>query len=144
MVRRTPAYLDSLQAAIIKVKLQHLDEWNKERRRIANLYSESLKEIVQVPHESEGCFHTFHSYVIRTERRDELKQYLQQHGISTTIEYTPCIHLSNTFAPLGYKLGDLPETEKAEKEILSLPIYPYLKDEEISFIIKIIREFFEN
>lgn len=142
--RRTPAYLDSIQAAILKSKIKHLDSWNKSRREIARFYSESLEGFVDIPKEEKGNYHTFHSYVIRTKNRDKLKHYLKERGIETSIEYSPCIHLSKTFMPLGYNKGSLPETEKAEKEILSLPIYPYMKSEEISYIIKNIKEFFSS
>ncbi|HJN56366.1 MAG TPA: DegT/DnrJ/EryC1/StrS family aminotransferase [Candidatus Woesearchaeota archaeon] len=140
--RRTPAYLDSIQAAIIKIKLKYLDKWNQERREIAKLYTESLSNIVKTPIEGKNVFHTYHSYVIRTDKRDELKDFLGKNGIRTSIEYSPSIHLTKTFSPLGYKLGDHPEAEKAEKEILSLPIYPELNRDELNHIINTIRKFF--
>lgn len=139
--RRTPAYLDSIQAAFIKAKLKYLDEWNNERIRIAKIYSDDLKNIVKVPIESKYTKHTYHSYVIRTSKRNELKAFLSENRIGCSIEYTPLIHLTKTFSPLGYKAGDLPVSEKAEKEILSLPIYPGLKDIEVRYISKKIKEF---
>lgn len=142
--KRTPAYLDSIQAAIVKIKLKYLDAWNLERRKIAKQYSESLCNILKVPNESKNIFHTYHSYVVRTDKRNELKNFLGKNGIKCAIEYTPSIHLTRTFSPLGYKAGDLPETEKAEKEILSLPIYPYLNDDEQKYIIAKIKEFFKR
>jgi dTDP-4-amino-4,6-dideoxygalactose transaminase len=140
--RRTPAYLDSVQAAIIKTKLRYLDKWNLERREIAKQYSDSLCNTLKVPNESKNTFHTYHSYVIRTDKRDKLKDFLENNGIRCSIEYSPPIHLTKTFSPLDYKLGDLPEAEKAEKEILSLPIYPELNRDELNHIICKIKKFF--
>ncbi|MCM3111979.1 DegT/DnrJ/EryC1/StrS family aminotransferase [Lederbergia lenta] len=138
--------LDELQAAILNVKFPHLDEWSQARRERANYYTESLNkqliEIIQTPIEKEGNYHVFHQYTLRVPNRDELQEYLKAEGIATMIYYPMPLHLQPVFKDLGYKEGDLPETEKATKEALSLPMYPELKQEDQDFVIQKIIEFY--
>ncbi len=136
--------LDSLQAAYLLVKLPHTDRWNEKRRENAAFYNENLKDVVQVPVEREGNYHIYHQYTIRTDKRDELKAFLSENGIGVGIHYPIPLHLQPAFRYLGYKEDDLPESEKASKEVLSLPIFPELTDEEKAYVVEKIREFFER
>ena len=142
--------LDALQAAILRVKLRHLDRWNDSRRLIAALYGKLLGEIdglqtsCQQPHTDP----VFNYYTIRLEdfraSREQLQQHLKSEGIDTTIYYPLSLHLQEAYQPLGYKLGDLPESEHAQEEVLSLPMYPELSEEQIQRIVKAITEFREG
>ncbi len=136
--------LDAIQATFLRIKLKYLDEWNKKRRETALKYDEGLKDSVEVPYITPGNETVYHQYTIRTSRRDELKQYLTEKNIGTAIHYPIPLHLQKAFDYLGYKEGDFPESEKAAKEVLSLPIHPDLADEEIEYVIITIREFFEK
>jgi dTDP-4-amino-4,6-dideoxygalactose transaminase len=139
--------LDELQAAILRVKLRHLDKWLELRRQKAALYSRLLKQIngVQPPHEAPDCRHIFNYYTIRLENRklnrDRLKEYLNSQGIATAIYYPLSLHLQQVYKPLGYKAGDLPESERAQEEVISLPMYPELGDDKIEAIARAIASF---
>lgn len=135
---RTPGYLDPIQVAIIKQKLEHITQWNELRKTNAKKYISYLQECKEItlPVEIESFKHCFHSFVIRTKHRDILKTELEKFGIETHVEYNPLAHTSETYKHLNYKNGDLPNTEKAGKQILSLPMSPYLKNEEIEIISK--------
>lgn len=132
--------LDEIQAGILRVKLKHLEEWNERRRKIAEKYNENLKDLVKTPLEIIGCKHIYHLYVIRTKERERLKKYLEENGIQTLIHYPIPVHLQPVFKSNSIQL---PITEKVSKEILSLPIYPQLTDEEVEYIISKIKKFFE-
>lgn len=138
--------LDELQAAVLSVKLQYLDSWSKNRRDRASYYTQKLNELagnyVITPVELEDHFHVFHQYTIRVEKRDELQAFLKEHGIATMIYYPIPLHLQPVFRNLGYKEGDLPESEKAAKEVLSLPMFPELKKEQQDYVLKKIFEFY--
>ena len=134
--------LDTIQAAVLRVKLQYLDKWNSLRREHALLYNNLLKDLdVVTPYAAEKENHVYHLYVIRTKKRDQLKEFLTKKGISVGIHYPLPIHLQPAYKDLGYKKGDFPVTEKYANEILSLPMYPELKDEQIRFIVKQIKTF---
>ncbi|MCX8118182.1 MAG: DegT/DnrJ/EryC1/StrS family aminotransferase [Desulfobacterota bacterium] len=134
--------LDELQAAILRVKLSYLDRWNAQRRAKAQLYKERLQETgVQCPVESEKSQHVYHLFVIRVKRRDKLQRFLKAKGVETLIHYPIPIHLQKAFQDLGYQRGDLPVTERGSREILSLPLYPELSDEEIREVGEGIRYF---
>ncbi|MBU0568832.1 DegT/DnrJ/EryC1/StrS family aminotransferase [bacterium] len=134
--------LDEIQAAILRVKLKRLDEWNELRRAKANLYNELLKEAqVVLPVEEEYAKHVYHLYVIRTKHRDRLQEWLKNNGVGTLIHYPIPVHLQRAYQDLGYEQGSFPVTELYAKEILSLPIYPELKDEEVKEISNLIRDF---
>ncbi|MGC9057362.1 MAG: DegT/DnrJ/EryC1/StrS family aminotransferase [Candidatus Saccharicenans sp.] len=136
--------LDEVQAAILRVKLKYLDKWNEARRCIAYRYNEKLKELpVIIPYESPDVYHIYHQYTIRTDKRDNLMQYLKESGISTAIYYPVPIHLQKLFANLGYKNGDFKESEIASAQVLSLPLYPELHKEEQNLVIDKIRGFFK-
>lgn len=138
--------LDELQAAILSVKFPHLSTWSEMRRNHADYYTQRLNEsvnnYVMTPLEEEHCYHVFHQYTIRVQKRDELQAYLKEYGITTMIYYPIPLHLQPVFKDLGYKEGDLPETETAAKEALSLPMFPELKKEQQDYIIQKIVEFY--
>jgi len=137
--------LDNLQAAILRVKLRHLDLWNKKRFENAEVYYGLLSHSpVVIPYILPKARHVFHLYVIQTERRDELQKFLNERGISTGIHYPVPIHLQKAYKSLGYKRGEFPVTEKLSKKILSLPMYPELSRIEIEYVVEQIQEFFRK
>ncbi len=134
--------LDEIQAAFLRVKLKYLDEWTNKRREIATRYQQLLfNSNVQLPSERQWAKHVYHLFVIRTNRRDALKDYLQEHGVGTHIHYPIPVHLQEAYKKLGYKAGDFPISERNAGEILSLPIYPELTTEEIETVAGLIMEF---
>lgn len=144
-IRGFNSRLDEVQAAILRVKLRFLENWNHARRRHAKLYQNLLKETnVILPIEKKESYHVYHLYVIRSKKRDALQTSLQQQGIGTAIHYPMPIHFQDAYADLGYKKGTFPFTEECMKEILSLPIYPELTEQEISQVAKAIRLFEHN
>lgn len=136
--------LDALQAAILNVKMKHLRQWNETRRRLARHYTEGLTQIGEVtpPHVAGPGEHVFHQYVIRAPERDELRAYLEKHGVATRVFYPVPLHLQPCFKSLGGRKGDFPETERACREVLSLPIFPGLTRKEQDYVIEHIRRFF--
>ncbi len=120
--------LDTLQAAVLLVKLRHLPEWNRSRQRIAGEYSARLAGVkgVVTPSVKPGASHVFHLYVIRVPRRDQVLAHLHSSGIGAGIHYPIPAHLSGAFSDLGHRPGDFPVTERLSGEILSLPIFPEL------------------
>ncbi len=134
--------LDEIQAAILRVKLKHLETWTNRRREIATLYQQLLfNSNVQLPCERQWAKHVYHLFVIRTNRRDALKDYLHERGVSTHIHYPIPIHLQEAYRKFGYKAGDFPICETVIGEILSLPIFPELRTEEIKAVVGLITEF---
>ncbi len=140
--------LDELQAAILNVKFPHLDDWSRARRERASYYTEKLNEVlsdvITTPVEKEGYYHVYHQYTLRVSNRDELQAYLKEQGIATMIYYPLPLHIQPVFKDLGYSEGNLPETEKATKEALSLPMYPELKREDQDYVIAKILEFYSK
>lgn len=134
--------LDALQAAILLVKLPFLDKWNDARRANAVAYDKSLAKLpVGRPAASHDSFHIYNQYTLRVEKRDEMRAFLQSKGVGTEIYYPVPLHLQECYAPLGYKEGSMPVSEKAAKEVLSLPIFPELTSEEHSYVAASIAEF---
>ena len=136
--------LDAIQAGILRLKLEHLEEWNKQRRDIADRYQELFRLAagsITVPHEPAWARAVYHLYVIRTENRDQLKHHLFEAGIATGIHYPMPLHLQKACRNLGYKEGDFPVTEKLALEILSLPVYPQLQLDQQRHIAKAVMEF---
>ncbi|MCG2675763.1 DegT/DnrJ/EryC1/StrS family aminotransferase [bacterium] len=132
--------LDGLQAAILRVKLKYLDEWNEKRMKNASIYNELLKDLdVITPCEEEYAKHVYHLYVIRTKRRDEVYKFLQEKGIACGIHYPLPLHLQKAYQSLGYKEGDFPIAEECAQEVISLPIYPELKKNQIEYIAKTLK-----
>ena len=135
--------LDEIQAAVLRTKLPHLDEYNARRRAHAARYDQCLAGTpVVTPVECAGNKHVYHLYVIRAPERDALQEWLKERGIASGIHYPVPCHLQKALASLGYKPGDLPVTERAAGEILSLPMYPELTGEEIAFVADSVREFY--
>ncbi|TSC64435.1 MAG: glutamine--scyllo-inositol transaminase [Microgenomates group bacterium Gr01-1014_93] len=137
--------LDSLQAAVLRVKLKFLDEWNMKRARNAKLYNQGLKGLpVTAPPVNPDSTHIYHLYVIRTKSRDKLASFLKEKGINTGIHYPIPIHLQEAYRNLGYTKGDFPITEMLAKEILSLPMYPELTGKQIKLVTDSIKNFFQT
>ncbi len=125
VVAGTNSRLDTLQAAVLRVKLRHLDEWNAARREHAAAYRVLLADLpVELPAAAEKVVHVYHLYVIQLGNREQVQEALRAHGVSTGIHYPIPIHLQQACAHLGYRRGNFPVTERAAARILSLPIYP--------------------
>jgi dTDP-4-amino-4,6-dideoxygalactose transaminase len=135
--------LDELQAAILRVKLRHLPEWQHARRSHAAEYTRRLSQIpgVMPPIAPEGYDHVFHQYTIRVEKRDELHRALCERKIGSAVYYPVPLHLQPIYASLGHKAGDFPHSERAAKEVLSLPMYPELRAEQVARITDAISDF---
>jgi dTDP-4-amino-4,6-dideoxygalactose transaminase len=134
--------LDEMQAAVLRIKLRRLAGWNEQRRANAALFNQLLAGSgVVTPHEAPGCKAIYHLYVIRTARRDALRDHLNAQGIGTGIHYPVPIHLQKAAAFMGYKEGDFPVTEKAVTEILSLPMYAELTAEQVKTVADEIKKF---
>lgn len=137
--------LDNLQAAILLVKLKHLNQWNRLRRKHAYYYNELLKGTdVVTPAELDGVEPVYHLYVIRIKKRDKLQQFLTSKQIYTGIHYPIPIHLQMAYKDLGYRKGDFPVTEECASEVLSLPMFPELKESEIEYIVNSIKAFLKK
>ena len=140
--------LDELQAAILNVKFKKLSEFGENRRKRAAFYTNQLNELVikhvTTPFEKEGNYHVYHQYTLRVENRGKLKDFLKENGIDSMIYYPMPLHLQPVFKELGYKKGDFPVTEKATEEVLSLPMYPELKEEDQQYVIDKIVEFYKG
>lgn len=139
----TNSRLDTLQAAVLLAKLPHLAEWSDARRRHAAAYTEALAGVegVTPPVVDPANEHVYHQYTIRASRRDKLKTHLTRRGIGCAVYYPSPLHLQACFAPLGYRAGQLPEAERASREVLSLPVYPELTVDQRDEVIDAIREF---
>jgi dTDP-4-amino-4,6-dideoxygalactose transaminase len=138
----TNTRLDNLQAGFGNVMIKNISRWNKIQLNIANKYSCNLKNIVQIPiYDLKKTNPTFHQYIIRTKYRDQLKDFLEKNKIITAIHYPIPIHQQKAYKKTFEKIN-LPNTEKFRREILSLPISPFMKNEEVDFVIKKISEFF--
>jgi dTDP-4-amino-4,6-dideoxygalactose transaminase len=137
------ARLDEIQAVVLRAKLPHLAEWNQRRRAHAALYNQLLQASPAVtPVEKNGNGHIYHLYVIRVPRRDELQAWLKERGIFTGIHYPVPNHLQPALKSLGYKQGDFPVTEQVVGEIISLPMFAELTDEEINSVVTSLNEFY--
>ncbi|MGI5837812.1 MAG: DegT/DnrJ/EryC1/StrS family aminotransferase [Chloroflexota bacterium] len=135
--------LDEMQAAVLRVKLRYLNSWNEARRAKAKLYDSMLKGVVP-PIEAEYARHVYHLYVVRSAHRDKLQSYLAKQGIGSLIHYPVPVHLQDAYRDLGLSRGHLPVTEQCADEILSLPLYPELPDEQIAEVAEAIAQFSHN
>jgi len=135
--------LDEIQAAILRVKLRHLSNWQRARQANATEYTRLLNQIpgVMPPIVPEGFEHVFHQYTVRIERRDALQQFLSERKIGSTVYYPHPLHLQPLYASLGHKAGDFPHAERAAQEVLSLPMYPELRKEQIARVVEAIADF---
>lgn len=138
--------MEELQGAVLGVKLRHLERWTEGRRRVAKRYRELLAEVAQVklPQEMPYAKHVYHLFEIRVRDREALAQYLKDCGIDTGLHYPMPLHLQEAYQYLGYKEGDFPVAEKCCKEILSLPIYAEMTEEEIQHVAGKIGEFYRR
>jgi len=141
--------LDALQAAVLHIKLKYLDQWAEGRRRNAARYEELFKRArlldhVTIPSTHQGNFHVYNQYTIRVSRRDDLRASLKEKGIGTEIYYPLPMHLQNCYKDLGYKKGSFPVSEQAAEQVLSLPIYAELSDEQLSYVVDSIAEFYRR
>ena len=138
--------LDELQAAVLNVKFPHLDQWSNERARKAAVYDEELLDSTSFelipPASREEARHIYHQYVIRVpHHRDALMEHLKQHGVGTKVYYPIPLHRQECFAYLGYKEGEFPESERAARETLALPVYPELTPTQQAYVIETIKSF---
>jgi dTDP-4-amino-4,6-dideoxygalactose transaminase len=139
--------LDTMQAAILRVKLAHLDSWNKKRQALAGYYTKKLQLLsahVKTPRDFINRKSVFHLYVIEVDNRDALLKYLNDRGIQALIHYPIPLHLQKAFGYLKYKKGDFPNAEKSADRILSLPIFPELTKTQIHTVVSTIQEFYER
>lgn len=136
--------LDAIQAAILNIKLKHLDQWNKERQQAAKLYNEQLANLPQLtlPKTKPDRSHVYHLFVIQTQDRDKLAEFLNSKGIDSGLHYPIPIHLQKSYSYLNHKKGDFPNAEKFANQILSLPIFPGITTEEVTTVCKAIKEFY--
>jgi dTDP-4-amino-4,6-dideoxygalactose transaminase len=135
--------LDEIQAAILRVKLSHLSNWQRARQANAVEYTRLLNQVpgVMPPVVPEGFEHVFHQYTVRIERRDALQRFLSERKIGSTVYYPHPLHLQPLYASLGHKAGDFPHAERAAQEVLSLPMYPELRKEQIARVVEAIADF---
>lgn len=139
--------MDSIQAAILRVRLRHIEEWTEQRREAAGRYDllfaqQDLCDVVQLPAETPNVRHTYHQYTIRAKDRDGLQRYLAEHGIVSRVYYPVPLHLQPCFAELGYKKGSMPNAERICEEVLSLPMFPELTEAEQSRVVRAIADFY--
>jgi len=146
--------LDALQAAVLRVKFRHLEDWLKKRKEKAAYYDQLFKESrlaekgfalpPQPIYKDSGInnYHTYHQYVIRAQARNQLQAFLKERGISTAVYYPLPLHLQKCFSYLGYKVGDFPQSEKASSQVLALPIYPELTQDQQDYIVASIKDFY--
>lgn len=134
--------LDSLQAGILRVKLKYLDLWNDKRRKNVDLYNKLLNDSsLMLPSESSDVKHVYHLYVVRSKNRDELQKWLTHHGVSTSVHYPIPIHMQEVYKKKGYRKTKLRIAEQCSNEVLSLPMFPELTEEEIHYICEKIKGF---
>jgi dTDP-4-amino-4,6-dideoxygalactose transaminase len=148
--------LDALQAAVLRVKLKHLDDWQRKRRERASYYDRIFTEsglveegLVQIPealYRDSGTeyFHTYHQYVVRVRDRDKLQEHLNEKKVSTAVYYPLPLHLQKCFSYLGYKEGAFPVAEKAAREVLAVPVYPELTTDQQDYVVSSINEFYKS
>jgi dTDP-4-amino-4,6-dideoxygalactose transaminase len=147
------ARMDGFQGAILSVKLKYIEGWNQARRAVAERYHALFRATglaesapyplhgVVLPHEVPGTRHVWHQYVIRTRKRDELRDFLTNKRIGSEIYYPVPLHMQDALQSLGYKEGDFPEAERAAREVLALPIYPELRADEQQTVVAAVAEF---
>ncbi|MFC1830689.1 DegT/DnrJ/EryC1/StrS family aminotransferase [Thermodesulfobacteriota bacterium] len=135
--------LDTVQAAVLNVKMKYIEGWNTARRQHAQMYIDQLRDCpVILPKEADYAESVYHLFVIRTDKRDELNNYLSERGVIAGIHYPIPIHLQPAYQNLGYTKGDFPITEQYADEILSLPMFPELTPDQIDYVCRTIKDFF--
>jgi len=133
--------LDEVQAAVLRIKLKHLEAWMEARRKNASLYNKLLSGIIETPKEYKNVRHVYNQYTIKTKDRSKLQEFLKQKGIGAMIYYPLALHLQKVYGHLGYKKGSMPYCEKVQDEVLSLPIFPELTEAQINEVASAIKEF---
>lgn len=137
--------IDAFQAAVLRVKLRHLDAYNAARQAIAARYLDELADLpLSLPQTDERCEHVWHQFTVRAENRDALTEHLKSHGIGHKVYYPLPLHLQPCFAPLGYQRGDLPHCELAAEQVLSLPIFPDLTEAMQDEVITVIKRYYQG
>lgn len=148
--------LDAIQAAVLQVKLAHLDDWTRKRQKNALLYDKMFEDsgliargtvkIPQAVYKQSGIphYHVYNQYVVRAEKRDELQRFLGSRGIGSAVYYPLSLHLQTCFSSLGYKEGDFPETERASSEVLALPIFPELNPNQQEYVVSCMEQFYKG
>ncbi len=146
--------LDAMQAAILRVKLRHLERWNQERNHRATTYTKLLRDAgltgatataespLVTPQVAASAYHIFHQYCVRAHRRDELRAFLTEHGVGTEVYYPTPLHLQPALTWLGYEKGAFPESERASREVLALPVFPELTEDEQRYVVEVIADFY--
>ena len=133
--------LVEISAAILRAKLKHLDEWVTSRRRIAEIYRERMSGLdIVLPEEVGDITHAYRNFVVRVQHRDQVRRRLAECGIETGMHYTPPLHVQPVYASLGYRVGDMPVTERVAEELFTLPIYPHLREEQVDWICEAMLE----
>jgi len=144
LTRGVNSRMDEIQAAFLNVKLKMLDKWNEERRRLAGRYTElitsELADAVSCPTEKEGYYHVFHQYAIRVKNRDYVLRYLLDSGIEAIVHYPSPLHLIKPLRFLGYKPGDFPQAEALAREVICLPLFPGLTEQEQEYVVEKLKE----
>lgn len=140
--------LDEVQAAVLRVKLKYLDEWNGKRRELAQYYNESLFDLEEQgflvrPQEKENTRHVYHLYILRVKHRAEMMRFLETRGIGTSYHYPLPLHLQQVYKDLGYSRGSFPQAETAADEVVTFPLYPELEKKEIDYISDALHQFFK-
>lgn len=138
--------LDTLQAAILNVKLKYIDEAIERRQKVADLYIQNLKDCIEIkiPKIKENQKNVYYVFNILAENRDKLVEFLKEHEIDTTIYYPKSLHLQKCFEYLGYKKGDFPVAERISEQIVALPIYPEITNEEVLYVCETIKKFYNE
>ncbi|HEX9154910.1 MAG TPA: DegT/DnrJ/EryC1/StrS family aminotransferase, partial [Nitrospira sp.] len=141
--------LDALQAAILHVKLKYLDQWTEGRRRNAERYQQlfaqaNLLDRVTLPLTAPGNFHVYNQYTVRVGKRDELRNFLKDQGVGSEVYYPLPMHLQNCYQALGHRKGSFPVSERAAEEVLSLPIYAELEENQLVYVVEQIKQFFDR
>lgn len=133
--------MSEIQGAVLSTKLVYLDKWNNMRIKTAEIYNNALKNIVITPYKASYNKHVYHLYVIRVKNRNKVREYLKQRGIESGIHYPLPLHLQKAYSFLNLKPGNFPIAEKVAKEILSLPIFPYITEKEVNFVIENLKQY---
>lgn len=131
--------LDTIQAAILLAKFSNFPEEIQRRARIGNRYNQALKDVCVIPKTTEGNTHVYGQYTVRARNREALRESLQVRGIPSAVYYPKCLHEQPVFQRLGYRLGDFPESERASKEVISLPMHPFLEENEQDRVIEVVK-----
>lgn len=137
--------LDELQAAILRVKFRHLDQWNDARREKASWYDQKLADLpIKIPFHAPDRKHIYHLYIVQAEERDALMKHLKENGVSTGVYYPLPLHLQEVYKDLEYEEGSIPTAEYVSKRTLALPLYPEMTEAQVDQVVQVIKQFFEG